>query len=1019
MRFPGKPIRDGYITYLLILNINGLSYERLAMKSNSSFQKFFLMNPMPMWIYDLETLQFLVVNEAAVLNYGYSKEEFQSMTVKDIRQQEEAPSLIDEISQKGDELDHTDVWRHMKKNGDLIYVDITSYPLEHEGRMGELVISVDVTERVHNENALRHRLVVENAITAISSRFMGTSHIDSAIDYALERIGRLSGASRSYLFLFKNEGKTMDNTHEWCAEGVSKEIENCQGLPMEVFSWSLAQLQNGKVLPIHDVSALPEAAANEKAALESQGIKSLILMPIYLTGTVMGFLGFDNVKEAGTWKNEDLALLRLSTEIIGGALTTHRGQIALQESEARYRRLVEGLPDIVYTYSMNSGASYWSPRVQDILGFKPNQLKMEPFLWHNAIHPDDLPRVDQAIQAFTEGKSLELEYRIKDLRGQWHWFLDRSVGRHGEGEDLILEGIATDITDRKLTEQALFKENERTQVTLHSIGDGVISTDAYGRVEYLNPVAEKLTGWSASEAQGQPMKRVFQIINEETRKPSQDPIARCLREGEIIGLADHTVLVSRSGKEYSIEISAAPIRGRDSDLLGVVLVFKDVTEARRMSREISFHAAHDGLTGLINRREFEYRLKRVLETARKEETENALLYFDLDQFKLVNDTCGHVAGDELLRQLGGVLQTHVRQDDTLARLGGDEFGLIIEHCSLNEANRVAEKLIKTFTEFRFAWENKSFNIGVSIGLVAINEASEKATVLLSTADTACYMAKEQGRNRVHVHHEDDEVLAKRHGEMQWAASLPRALDEGRFQLYFQPIVPLAGHKSEADHYELLVRMQDEAGNIVLPGVFLPAAERYNLSGWLDRWVISTAFHWFANQPANLERLFLCAINISGLSLGDEDFLAFVKAQFNKCGIPPEKICFEITETVAIANLTDATIFIQSLKELGCRFALDDFGSGLSSFAYLKSLPVDYLKIDGIFVKDILDDPMDFAMVKSINEIGQVMGKQTIAEFVENEAILEKLQEIGVDYAQGYGIGRPEPLEKLVKPFTTC
>ncbi len=988
------------------------------MKHDDIYQKFFAMNPTPMWISDRETQRFLVVNDAAVRNYGYSREEFLGLTLKDIRPAEDIPGLADEIIQAGEEPESTGVRRQMKKNGDLIFVDMITCPVEHEGRPGELVMSIDVTEQINNEYSLRHRLAVENAITDISSRFIGTADFDTAINYALERIGGLSGACRSYLFLFRDDGKTMDNTHEWCAEGVSSQIENCQGAPMEAFRWSLTQLQEGRLLPIPDVSALPEAAVNEKAMLQSQDIKSLIMMPVHLAGRVMGFLGFDNVKETGRWKKEDLALLRLSAEIIGGALSTQRGQIALQDSEARYRRLVEGLPDIVYTYVKSSGASYWSPRVQDILGFQPDQLEKDPFLWHDAIHPEDQPRVDQAIQVFADGKSIELEYRIKDIQGRWHWFLDRSVGRHGEGEGLVIEGIATDITDRKLAEQALFEETERLQVTLHCIGDAVITTDASACIDYLNPVAERLTGWSSDEAQGQPLDRVFHIINEETREAAQDPVARCLREGEIAGLANHTVLVSRSGEEWSIENSAAPICGRDGELLGVVLVFKDVTEARRMLREISFHAAHDGLTGLINRREFEHCLGRVLETARREGTVNALLYFDLDQFKLVNDTCGHVAGDELLRQLGQLLQAHVRQEDTLARLGGDEFGLIMERCSLDEATRVAGELIKTVAEFRFVWEDRSFSIGVSIGLVAINEASEKITALLSAADTACYMAKEQGRNRVHVHHEDDEELAKRHGEMQWAASLPRALDDDRFQLYVQPIIPVTRHSNEAQHYELLVRMEDEAGNMVLPGVFLPAAERYNLSGRIDRWVISRAFQWFADHPGSLQRLFLCAINLSGLSLGDEDFLAFVKTQFSKWRIPPEKICFEITETVAIANLTDATVFIQSLKELGCRFALDDFGSGLSSFAYLKNLPVDFLKIDGVFVKDILDDPMDFAMVKSINEIGQLMGKQTIAEFVESEAILEKLREIGVDYAQGYGIGRPEPLEQLVEPFAT-
>ena len=387
------------------------------MNHDNSYLTFFMKNPNPMWIYDLETLRFLVVNEAAIHVYGYSREEFMNMTIKDIRPSEDVPVLLAEISQIGSHLDQAGIWSHVKKNGVLILVDITSYPLVYDGRPGELVMPIDVTERVQSENSLRHRLAVENVITEISSRFIGSTDVDSAIEFALERLGRLSEASRSYLFLFRNDGKTMDNTHEWCAEDVSSEMERCHGLAINEFSWSVAQLQDGKVLPIHDVSALPERAANEQAILQSQGIKSLILMPVHIAGKVMGFLGFDNIKRPGTWNNENLALLQLLAEIIGGALTTQRGQLALQESEARYRRLVEGLPDIVYTFSEHSGASYWSPNVKDILGFEPSQLETDPFIWHDSIHPDDLMRVDRAIKDFANGKSIELEYRIKDRQG--------------------------------------------------------------------------------------------------------------------------------------------------------------------------------------------------------------------------------------------------------------------------------------------------------------------------------------------------------------------------------------------------------------------------------------------------------------------------------------------------------------------------------------------------------------------------------------------------------------------------
>jgi diguanylate cyclase (GGDEF)-like protein len=386
-------------------------------------------------------------------------------------------------------------------------------------------------------------------------------------------------------------------------------------------------------------------------------------------------------------------------------------------------------------------------------------------------------------------------------------------------------------------------------------------------------------------------------------------------------------------------------------------------------------------------------------------------YLDLDQFKIINDTCGHVAGDELLKRLGRVLAQQVRRQDTLARLGGDEFGVLLEHCSMHVAERVANALRRTIEDFRFAWEKQVFGIGVSIGVVPIQGLGQSVSSILSAADAACYAAKDRGRNRIHIYHEGDVELARRHGEMRWVNRIQTALEENRFELARQPIVSLSTTAGADTHYELLLRMRDEDGNIVLPEAFLPAAERYNLSVKLDRWVVREAFRLLTRDPDHLEQLFLCSINLSGVSLADEDFLIFVTTELASTGLPPGKVCFEITETAAIANLPGAMRFIEVLRRIGCRFALDDFGSGLSSFAYLKSLPVDFLKIDGVFVKDIAEDPIDRELVRSINEIGHVMGKRTIAEFVESQEILTALNEIGVDYAQGFELGKPELLPK--------
>lgn len=449
----------------------------------------------------------------------------------------------------------------------------------------------------------------------------------------------------------------------------------------------------------------------------------------------------------------------------------------------------------------------------------------------------------------------------------------------------------------------------------------------------------------------------------------------------------------------------------------LLLVCEDVTEARELSETITYQASHDALTGLANRVEFDRYVKQAMELVRTDGSEHVLCYLDLDQFKLVNDTCGHLAGDELLRQLGLVLKKHIREQDFIARLGGDEFGILMYYCSLNDAFLLCEKLRDTIRDFRFHWEGKNFSIGVSIGLSVINKTSGSAVNLFKEADAACYAAKDKGRNRIHVYSPDDEDLALREGEMQWVEKIRLGLENNSFCLYGQPIV-LISREDEGLHFETLIRYRDESGRIIPPNAFLPAAERYGLAPAIDRWVIGSIFEFIATTPDFMDTLSLCSINLSGLSLGDEAVLTFIFKQFAKWQIPTHKICFEITETAAIANLSAAIKFINSLKEYGCLFSLDDFGSGLSSFAYLKNLPVDYLKIDGFFVKDILDDKVDLAMVKAINEVGHVMGKKTIAEFVENEEIFNLLNELGVDYAQGYGISKPVLLTelKLIKPF---
>jgi diguanylate cyclase (GGDEF)-like protein/PAS domain S-box-containing protein len=564
--------------------------------------------------------------------------------------------------------------------------------------------------------------------------------------------------------------------------------------------------------------------------------------------------------------------------------------------------------------------------------------------------------------------------------------------------------------ERKLAEEALAQEKERAQVTLASIGDGVIRTDALGVIDYLNPVAEQLTGWTAAEASGQSVMRVFDVVDEATGKPLSNPVERCLREGRVIELPGYSLLTRRDGGEFAIRDSVAPIRDRQGRITGSVLVFKDVTQLRGMEREMTYLARHDPLTGLINRREFEKRLQQYLASAREEDRLHALFYLDLDEFKVVNDTCGHLAGDEMLKQVTALLKSRLRKTDTLARLGGDEFGVLLEDVAPERARELGDDMRRAVQRFRFAWEERIFEIGVSIGLVPITAETGDMAQVLSAADAACYVAKESGRNRMHEYQPDDTALAERYGEMQWIHRIHKAFAEHRFCLYRQPIQPLrAPWFDEPPMCEIFIRMLDEEGRIASPGAFIPAAERYHLIASIDRWVVHAAFVSLACVALSHGDTTCFAINLSGQSVGDDAFLAYVLDEMEATGVVPQRICFEITETAAVGNLTQAVRFIGALKELGCRFVLDDFGSGLSSFAYLKNLRVDFLKIDGAFVRDMIGSPVQRALVESIHQIGQVMGIRTIAESVEDRATLEMLREIGVDYAQGYGIAAPEPL----------
>jgi diguanylate cyclase (GGDEF)-like protein/PAS domain S-box-containing protein len=583
--------------------------------------------------------------------------------------------------------------------------------------------------------------------------------------------------------------------------------------------------------------------------------------------------------------------------------------------------------------------------------------------------------------------------------------LGRSITRQFKDLTAELERYKAVLRKLNVSRKALAQEHERALVTLHSIGDAVITTDSHGRVEYLNPIAEQLTGWESHMAAEHPIGEVFHIINEVTRQPALDPVHRCLKEGRIVGLANHTALISREGDEYIIEDSAAPIRDWHGNILGVVLVFRDVTGDRLAQRQLEYLAQHDTLTGLKNRYFFEQQLEHTVNMASRGQHVSALLYIDLDQFKVVNDSAGHAAGDELLVEAAQRFNERTRKGDILARLGGDEFGVILDVTDVDQLEEIADSYNRALEGFKFQWDGGEYEVTCSIGCILIDKTITTPAEALRQCDIACYVAKHKGRNRSHVYTEDDEHAISTLGEMSVVNEIKSALEDDRFVLHFQPI-KCVGDDSIVIH-EALLRLKQKDDSLTGPGNFIPIAERYGLMAHVDTWVIKQAISLLQKSCTD-GTICQITVNLSGVSLGDNLILEILKAFARENAEAAKHLILEITETVAVTHLDKASIFIKELRELGIRFALDDFGTGFSSFSYLKHLPVDFIKIDGTFVRDIANDPVDQAMVRSINHIAHSLDKLTIAEFVEDNEILDLLKDIGVDMVQGYYIGKPGP-----------
>ena len=899
-------------------------------------------------------------------------------------------------------------WMHKDADGNEIPCEVRFSKLPDSRRKLLRVSITDIAVRKRNDEfAYAQNKILE--MIASSTPFNRTLR---AICRCAEKIG---GGMHAAIMLLDIKNQTLSVEEAPSLPEALKLALDFTRVDANAISCGAAVFSNQEKI-VSDIAADATWSDLHRTATKC-GIVAACSLPVHgAKGRIIGTLDI-YMSEARAPNAEELDKLGRMARLAGIAIKRQMDEARLKSSESRYRGLFENVVDGVYIASRDGEIITANPALVEMLGYESSQeLKQAGRTTMLYVNPIDRERVFTRLEA--EGFVRNFEYRLRRKDGREIVVLENSRAIHDDDGNVVAhEGTITDITERKIAETRVFEEKERAQVTLQSIGDGVITTDAEGCIDYINPVAQDLIGWEIRHARGKPIEEVMTIVHEHTRASVDNPVMRCLREGRVISLAENSVLINKTGDEVPIQDSAAPIRDRIGNIIGSVMVFHDVSKESRLFRQLSYQASHDALTGLINRHEFENQLVAALDsTHENHEHAHALLYVDLDQFKVVNDTFGHTAGDELLRQVSELVQANIRSTDILARLGGDEFGILLERCNEELAMEVAEAIRGAIEAYRFTWQEAFTSVRCSIGVVLVNHDSPSVASVMSSADVACYSAKDMGRNQIHLYQDSDASV--RHEEMKWVSRITSAVEDNRLELFYQPIIGIRKSSARArGHYELLLRMRDENGELVSPDQFIPAAERYNLMSTLDRWVVHEALSQLADRNPEAEKArYTLAINLSGTSLSEDRFLDFVIDELEKSKLPDGAICFEITETAAISNLSRVVHFMQALKKLGCKFSLDDFGSGLSSFTYLKNLPVDYLKIDGHFIRNVADDQVDESMVKAINEVGRAMGIETIAERVETKAVLDKLSDLGVEFAQGYYIARPTSV-RTFEPWT--
>jgi diguanylate cyclase (GGDEF)-like protein/PAS domain S-box-containing protein len=687
----------------------------------------------------------------------------------------------------------------------------------------------------------------------------------------------------------------------------------------------------------------------------------------------------------------------------------------LREREALFGELANTMPEVVVVH--RERIIFANPMASELLGLPPEELIGRPIT--DLVRPAFRAMTRNAIHRRLTGDKApdRMELQLIDGKDTGHWVEVTGTLIDFRGQRAILT-IARDISYRKNIEATFGRGKQQAQITLESIGEGVVTTDTNGVIDYMNSAAERLTGAQRDGAVGKRLTDLVKLVDETDRRDLGDPVLRCLSDRRRVSMGRRAMMMSQAqagGKELSIELTASPIKGAADAIVGAVVIMHDVSEIRGLTQKMSYQATHDPLTGLINRREFERRLEQALTSGREEGASHVLCFLDLDRFKPVNDTCGHIAGDSLLRGIAGIIREKVRESDSVARLGGDEFALLLVGCPLDKARQIADDVCTAVRDYRFVWQDKIFSLGVSIGLVEAAPDATSMEDLLGAADSACYVAKQEGRGRVHVYSARDEASARQRGEIYWLRQIQSALKDGRFELFVQPILALAARSIHGPAMEVFLRLTDEEGKLVQPRQFLQAAERYHLMGNLDRWVVRATLAALGQGSLRIPEQRSCTINLSSQSLGDETFLEFVVECLDQSQVSPGQVSFEVSEQAVMSNLEHARRFVSVLHGIGCKFGLDDFGTGVGALASLRDLSIDYLKIDGKYTRDLQRDKLNQQVVAAITGLAKTVGFRVVAEQVEAQGDFELLREMGVDFIQGFYIDRPHRIGEAAAP----